>query len=62
MLAQTKFTPPVVSAEMDAPVAAPPLVVLAEALDITEIFTGDRRGFLKYRPPRGERFQLLPEL
>ena len=38
------------------------LVVLAEALDIDQIFTADRRGFSKYQPPRGKRFRLLPEL
>jgi predicted nucleic acid-binding protein len=36
------------------------LVVLGEALDITTVFTTDRRGFASYRPPRRERFELLP--
>jgi predicted nucleic acid-binding protein len=36
------------------------LVVVAEALDVTTAFTIDRKGFAAYRPPRGERFTLLP--
>lgn len=37
------------------------LVALGEALHIATVFTTDRRGFSTYRPPRGERFTLLPE-
>ncbi|MGH7720158.1 MAG: PIN domain-containing protein, partial [Gemmatimonadaceae bacterium] len=38
------------------------LVALGEALNITTVFTTDRRGFATYRPPRGDRFMLLPEV
>lgn len=37
------------------------LVALAEAMHISTVFTTDRRGFATYRPPRGERFTLLPQ-
>ncbi|MFN2564378.1 MAG: type II toxin-antitoxin system VapC family toxin [Gemmatimonadaceae bacterium] len=37
------------------------LVALGEAMRIATVFTTDRRGFSAYRPPRGERFTLLPE-
>ena len=37
------------------------IVVMAEALNITTIFTIDRRGFLTYAPPRGSKFQIMPE-
>jgi predicted nucleic acid-binding protein len=36
------------------------LVAIAEALDLTTVFTTDRRGFRRYRPPRGSRFAVLP--
>ncbi len=36
------------------------LVALAEALRINNVFTTDRRAFLAYRLPRGERFTLIP--
>jgi hypothetical protein len=36
------------------------LVVLAEALQLSTVFTTDRRGFLTYRLPRRKRFHLLP--
>ena len=36
------------------------LVAVAEALEVTTVFTLDRRGFAAYRPPRGQRFALVP--
>lgn len=38
------------------------LVALGEALSIETVFSTDRRGFSTYRPPRAERFTLIPEL
>ena len=38
------------------------LVALSEALGIETVFSTDRRGFSTYRPPRGDRFALIPEL
>jgi hypothetical protein len=37
------------------------LVVLAEALQLSTVFTTDRRGFLTYRLPRRKRFHVLPD-
>ena len=38
------------------------LVAISEALLITAAFTTDLRGFRAYRPPRGKRFTILPQL
>ena len=38
------------------------LVALSEALNLQAVFSTDRRGFPTYRPPRGDRFTLIPEL
>jgi predicted nucleic acid-binding protein len=35
------------------------LVLLAEELDVTEIFTLDRRGFSVYKTARGKRFRFV---
>jgi len=37
------------------------LVVLAEALGISDVFTTDRRGFTAYRGSRGRPFRILPD-
>lgn len=37
------------------------LVVLAEVLGITTVFSLDRRGFSTYAPPRGSSYTLVPE-
>jgi len=37
------------------------LVALGEALDITTVFTTDRRGFGTYRLARGKQFTLVPQ-
>jgi predicted nucleic acid-binding protein len=36
------------------------LVALADALNVTSVFTTDRRGFGTYRRTRGGRFEVLP--
>lgn len=36
------------------------LVALGEALNIDTVFTTDQRGFSTYRPPRGDRFTVVP--
>jgi uncharacterized protein len=36
------------------------LVALADALNLTRVFTTDRRGFGTYRRARGGRFEVLP--
>ena len=36
------------------------LVALADALDVTSVFTTDRRGFGTYRRARGAAFEIVP--